>query len=81
MASLTGTAAAVADLLAAADLPPAAQVIGPVPADKGAERILLRVPRPQGAALASALKTAAAARSARKAPDPVRVVLDPLAPA
>jgi primosomal protein N' (replication factor Y) len=81
MASLTGTAAAVADLLAAADLPPNAQVIGPVPADKGAERILLRVPRPQGAALASALKTAAAARSARKAPDPVRIVLDPLAPA
>jgi primosomal protein N' (replication factor Y) len=81
MASLTGTATAVADLLAAAELPPNAQVIGPVPADKGAERILLRVPRPQGAALASALKTAAAARSARKAPDPVRIVLDPLAPA
>jgi primosomal protein N' (replication factor Y) len=81
MASLTGTAPAVADLLAAAELPPNAQLIGPVPAEKGAERILLRVPRPQGAALASALKLAAAARSARKAPDPVRIVLDPLAPA
>ena len=53
MASLTGTAAAVADLLAAADLPAEAQVIGPVPADDGAERMLLRVPRPQGAALAA----------------------------
>jgi primosomal protein N' (replication factor Y) (superfamily II helicase) len=80
MASLTGAAGAVADLLAAAELPDQTQVIGPVPADHGAERILLRVPRPQGTALAAALKTAAAARSARKAADPVKAVLDPLAP-
>jgi primosomal protein N' (replication factor Y) len=36
------------------------------------------VPRANGAQLAAALKTAAAARSARKAADPVKVVLDPL---
>jgi primosomal protein N' (replication factor Y) len=80
MASLTGTAAAVTELLASADLPTQAQVIGPVPADDGAERVLVRVPRPQGAALATALKAAAATRSARKAPDLVKLVLDPLAP-
>jgi primosomal protein N' (replication factor Y) len=77
MASLTGVGPAVADLLAAADLPSQAQVIGPVPAEREAERMLVRVPRRQGTALAAALKSAAASRSARKAPDPVRVVLDP----
>jgi primosomal protein N' (replication factor Y) len=79
MAAITGVAGAVADLLAVAELPARAQVIGPVPADDGAERILVRVPRPEGAALAAALKTAAAGRSARKAPDPVKIVLDPRA--
>jgi primosomal protein N' (replication factor Y) len=78
MASLTGTATAVGDLLAAAELPDQAQVIGPVPAGEDTERILVRVPRPRSAELATALKRAAAARSARKAPDPVKLVLDPL---
>ncbi|MEO6887073.1 MAG: primosomal protein N' [Jatrophihabitantaceae bacterium] len=77
MASLTGAATAVADLLAAADLPVTAEVIGPVPTEKDLERMLVRVPRANGAELAVALKTAAAARSARKASDPVRIVLDP----
>jgi primosomal protein N' (replication factor Y) len=36
------------------------------------------VPRSDGAALAVALHDATAVRSARKAPDPVRVQLDPL---
>jgi primosomal protein N' (replication factor Y) len=80
MAAITGTAAAVAELLAVADLPADAQVIGPVPAGDGAERMLVRVSRSNGAALADALKRGAAVRSARKAPDPVRIVLDPLAP-
>jgi primosomal protein N' (replication factor Y) len=78
MASLTGTAAAVGGLLAAAHLPEQAQVIGPVPAGEDTERVLVRVPRPRSAELAAALKQAAAARSARKAPDPVKIVLDPL---
>ena len=77
MAALTGPAAAVAELLALTELPPEAAVIGPVPAAEGAERMLVRVPRPRGAALAAALKAAAAVRSARKATDPVRVTLDP----
>jgi primosomal protein N' (replication factor Y) len=41
------------------------------------ERALLRVPRPQGRTLAAALASAQALRSARKAPEPVRVRLDP----
>ena len=86
-ASLTGTPAAVADLLAVARLPASAEPLGPVPAGhpdrqppgtEPAERLLLRVPRPDGLALARALHAAAAVRSARKAPDPVRVQLDPL---
>lgn len=78
MAAVTGVPAAVAELLAAAPLPAGAEVIGPVPAGAETERMLVRVPRAQGAELATALKVAAAARSARKAPDPVQLVLDPL---
>src|SRR5690606_30259880 len=44
----------------------------------GQERLLLRVPRRDGAALAAALHTAAGVRSARKARDPVRIQVDPL---
>ena len=42
------------------------------------ERALVRVPRRLGAALAKALQEAQGIRSARKAPDPVRVQIDPL---
>jgi primosomal protein N' (replication factor Y) len=76
MAALTGPAAAVAELIGKADLPPDAEPIGPVPMRDEGERVLIRVPRTQGAALASALKVAAAGRSARKAADPVKLVLD-----
>jgi primosomal protein N' (replication factor Y) (superfamily II helicase) len=78
MASLTGPAPAVADLLAAADLAGSAQVIGPVPVDENTERVLVRVPRTAGNDLARRLKTAAAGRSARRAPEPVRIELDPV---
>jgi primosomal protein N' (replication factor Y) len=80
MAALTGPAAAIADFLAAASLPPAAEVLGPVPSDGGEpddERVLVRVPRVRGLELASALKAAQATRSARKASGSVRVELDP----
>jgi primosomal protein N' (replication factor Y) len=77
MAALSGAAAAVADLLDAAELPAGAELIGPTPDDEGHERLLIRVPREAGAALAAALHSAAAARSARKAADPVKIVLDP----
>ncbi|TAM86646.1 MAG: hypothetical protein EPN43_10320 [Jatrophihabitans sp.] len=77
MASVTGTAGAVADLLAVARLPVSAQRIGPAPADGEDQRLLLRVPRSDGRLLVTALKEAAALRSARKAAEPVRIVLDP----
>ncbi|MGN9894803.1 primosome assembly protein PriA [Micromonospora sp. L31] len=78
MASVTGPAVAVADLLAEARLPDGAEVLGPVPADGDRERMLVRVPRARAAALAEALHTAAGVRSARKAADPVRLQVDPL---
>jgi primosomal protein N' (replication factor Y) len=81
MASLTGPAAAVSGFAAALALPPGGEVLGPVPAgteESGHQRALLRVPRPEGAQLAHALRDAQASRTARKDPDPVRVQLDPL---
>ena len=74
MAAVEGPPAAVAELVDGLDL--AVDVLGPVPAAEGRERVLLRVPRAAGAALAAALKGAAGVRSARKA-EPVRVELDP----
>jgi len=76
MASLTGPPDAVDSLLAAAQLPDTAELLGPVEAPEGA-RMLLRVPRSAGQALAAALRDAQAVRSARKDPGPVRVQLDP----
>ncbi|BAL91425.1 putative primosomal protein [Actinoplanes missouriensis 431] len=77
MASVTGTAPAVADLLAHAKLPDGAEVLGPVPADGEQERMLLRVSRSRAGELARALHEAAAMRSARKAAQPVRIQVDP----
>jgi primosomal protein N' (replication factor Y) len=77
-ASVTGVAGAVTDLLAQAELPAGHDLIGPVPVRDGLERVLVRVPRSDGGELAAGLKAAQAVRSARKAPDPVRVQLDPL---
>ncbi|TDB90043.1 primosomal protein N' [Actinomadura sp. KC216] len=87
MASLTGTPAAIRDLLADARLPDGAEVLGPVPVPSapgaGAdvqekERALVRVPRAAGHALARALKEAQGVRSARKTAETVRVQIDPL---
>jgi primosomal protein N' (replication factor Y) len=78
MASLTGSPAGVADLLAAVRLPSGTEPLGPVPAGDDQERMLLRVPRSAGLALAGALHAALGVRSARKSPDPVRVQIDPL---
>jgi primosomal protein N' (replication factor Y) (superfamily II helicase) len=86
MAAITGPPEPVAALLAAADLPTTAELLGPlpVPADRagaapGQVRYLVRVPRPQGGELALALRDAQAARSAAKEPGGVRVQLDPAA--
>lgn len=78
LATLTGPAAAVRETLADAGLPAGAQVLGPVPVDGGQERAMVRVPRHLGSALARALKGASGVRSARKAPEVVRVNIDPL---
>jgi primosomal protein N' (replication factor Y) (superfamily II helicase) len=83
MAAVDGRPEAVAELLKIADLPASAEVLGPVeldpgPAGEAKERALVRVPRADGRALAAALAAAQAARTARKAPHPVRVQLDPL---
>jgi primosomal protein N' (replication factor Y) len=94
VATVTGSPDAVADLLAAAAdrLPEGTQQLGPVPVpgartgtggaepapEPAPERMLLRVSRGAGAALAGALHSAAGVRSARKARDPVRIQVDPL---
>jgi len=78
VASLTGVPDAVADLLGEAHLPETADLLGPVPAPDGQERVLIRVPRAAGRTLAAALHAAVGVRSARKAGDPVRVQVDPL---
>jgi primosomal protein N' (replication factor Y) len=85
LAALTGSAEAVTQLLDLADLPPGAEVLGPVPAApprageaRAAEvRALVRVPRAHGGALAAALRAAQGVRSARKADESVRVQIDP----
>ncbi|MGW3360199.1 primosomal protein N' [Streptomyces bungoensis] len=93
MAAVSGTAEAVAEFLGAAELPPDAEVLGPVPVPPTLpgrprrpgspppgehwERALVRVPPGTGAALAAALKTAQAARMARGTGEPVRVRIDP----
>ncbi|MGQ0837390.1 primosomal protein N' [Actinokineospora sp.] len=85
MASVDGTPSAVARLLHDLPLPPTGEVLGPVPLGEpdadgqvARERILVRVDRAHGRALAEALATAQRARTARKEPDPLRVRLDPL---
>lgn len=78
MAAVTGPAPAVAELVEQLRMPDATQLLGPVALGEGEERLLLRVPTHDGAALALALREAAAVRSARKAPGAVRVQLDPL---
>ncbi|THV30755.1 primosome assembly protein PriA [Glycomyces paridis] len=62
----------------AADLPADldAEVIGPIPVDERTERLLLRVRRRNGPALAAFLAKAAAARSAAKT-EQVRIQIDP----
>ena len=77
MAALSGPAEAVESLLTAAALPPGAELLGPVDTGEDLVRMLVRVARPAGRALAAALHEAQAERSARKEPGAVRVELDP----
>ena len=79
MAALDGLPATLTEVSETLALPTGAALLGPVPApgDGERERLLVRVPRSQGVALATALATVQAGRSARKLPDPLRVQLDP----
>ena len=93
MAAVSGRAEAVADLLEQSGLPADAEVLGPVPLpviEPGRPRrpgdppvgerwvrALVRVPPGSGAALASALKTAHAARLTRREGTPVQIRVDP----
>ncbi|MFE9609434.1 primosomal protein N' [Streptomyces sp. NPDC006012] len=93
MAALAGPVQAVAGFLAEVELPSDAEVLGPVPLPvtpsgrprraggpppgEQWERALVRVPPGSGAALATALKAAQAARMVRGGEEGVRVRIDP----
>ncbi|MFD4367647.1 primosomal protein N' [Rhodococcus sp. NPDC058521] len=91
MAAIDGSSEAIGELVAAADLPPGSEVLGPVDLPVGARlpfagdtpepdevlRMLVRVPRSQGREVARALSAAQAARSARRSTKPVRIQIDP----
>lgn len=92
MASVTGPRAAVAELVALVRMPEDGDVLGPVPvlararssqsapsvwSGQEIERVLLRVPRGSGGALAAALKSAQAVRHTRKEAVPLQVRVDP----
>ena len=84
IAALSGSPGALAEFLEALRLPDDADLLGPVPEpprpgqEGERERYLVRVPRSRGAGLARALTEVQGVRSAKKAPEHVRVQLDPL---
>ncbi|TSD94615.1 primosomal protein N' [Skermania sp. ID1734] len=84
VAALDGSEEGIVSLLGLAQLPADTEQLGPVPLpasspdDHEAVRLLLRVPRSAGSALARSLAAAQAARSARKIDAPVRVRIDPI---
>ncbi|MFI6771889.1 primosomal protein N' [Nocardia sp. NPDC050412] len=91
MAVIDGTSGSIAELLSAAKLPDNVDLLGPVPLPPGArkpfdsgdtpaevERMLLRVNRSSGAALARALTAAQAVRSTHRSDAPLRVQIDPV---
>jgi primosomal protein N' (replication factor Y) len=86
VASITGPHPSVREVLSAVGAVATAQILGPVPVephprdpDAGAPsvRAVVRVARREGPALSRALRAAQASRSARKAPDAVRIQVDP----
>lgn len=76
LATITGSPGAVDDVLTLLALPDVADVLGPVEAADEEERVIVRVPRAQGVALARALREVQRVRSARRL-DPVRIRVDP----
>jgi primosomal protein N' (replication factor Y) len=90
IAAVDGVPPAVNALLDIAELPETAQLLGPVDlpigarrppgiaADSPVSRMLVRVPRDGGLALAAALRRATGVFSARRDEQPTRVQIDPL---
>jgi primosomal protein N' (replication factor Y) (superfamily II helicase) len=90
MAAIDGGAEAVTALLDEARLPDESDLLGPVdlppgvrrpagtPAGVPVTRMLVRVPREQGLALAAALRRGVGVLSARQTQEPARVQIDPL---
>ena len=76
LATITGDPGAVDDATTLLSAPPGAEVLGPVPVGDDEERVVVRVPRAQGAALSHALRELQQVRSGRKL-DPVRIQVDP----
>jgi primosomal protein N' (replication factor Y) len=83
LATLSGPEADLTAALGALELPPGAEVLGPVPVpgagppDEPTLRAVVRVPRASGAALSLTLARMQGVRSAKKLP-PVRVQVDPV---
>ena len=89
MAAVTGPEAVTAELRSSVRLPPSAEILGPVPVGRAQPdqeqdpdsgelmRYLVRTPWPDGQALAAALRSWLAGRSARKAGGQVRLQVDP----
>ncbi len=85
LATLTATEPELATALAALELPPGAEVLGPAPVpptrarldEPALQRAVVRVPRAGAAALSRSLVEMQGVRSARKQP-PVRVQVDPV---
>ena len=86
LATVTAPEDDLAAALAALDLPPGAEVLGPVPVPASGPptpdapaplRAVVRVPRAAGAALSRTLREMQGVRAARKLP-PVRVQVDPV---
>jgi primosomal protein N' (replication factor Y) len=86
MVTVEGPPDALEEFRNLVDLPPHAQMMGPIdlaPERSGGEpqisRLTLRAPRSAGRALAGAAKEVAAIRSARKSEGPLRIRVDPVA--
>lgn len=77
-AGLTGGQTLHADLLGPVDLPPGARRPAGTPPGAPVTRMLVRVPRRDGLALAAALRRGVGVLSARQTHEPARVQIDPL---
>lgn len=77
-ARLTDQESLQADLLGPVDLPPGVRRPAGTPAGAPVTRMLVRVPRQQGLALAAALRRGVSVVSARQTHEPARVQIDPL---